>query len=111
MLASVAVLAIARGGGLRFPRIGGYLLAIAVAAAAGAPLGAQSPEAAAFLRELDAIAQRQLKARATAIAAIKDSPSAEARQGAVRQRVLSLIGGLPDYHGPLRRAGDEDDAP
>ena len=102
MFASGAVLAIARSGGLRFPRIGAYLSVIAVAAAAAAPLGAQSPEAAAFLRELDAVAQRQLKARATAIAAIKDSSSAEARQGAVRQRVLSLIGGLPDYHGPLR---------
>ena len=28
--------------------------------------------------------------------------AAEARKKAVREKVLSLIGGLPDYRGPLR---------
>ena len=64
------------------------------------PVGAQSPSP--FLAALDAIAQRQLRARADVIAGIKDTAAAEARKKAVREKVLSLIGGLPDYRGPLR---------
>ncbi|MEP6918597.1 MAG: acetylxylan esterase [Acidobacteriota bacterium] len=60
----------------------------------------QSP-GAPLLRELTAIAAGQLKERADAIAAIRDQPAAQARKAAVRQRILSLIGGLPDYQGPL----------
>ena len=75
---------------------------VAVLIAAAVPLAAQTAAPSAFLRELDAIAQRQLKARAATIAAIKDTRGADARKIAVRERVLSLIGGLPEYSGPLR---------
>jgi dienelactone hydrolase len=51
--------------------------------------------------ELDAIAQRQLSERARAIAAIRDRTEADARKVEVRARILSLLGGLPDYRGPL----------
>jgi cephalosporin-C deacetylase-like acetyl esterase len=78
----------------------GWLLAFAVTL--GAPLAAQTSPAASFLAALDEIAQRQLKARAAAIAAIKDPAAAEARKTLVRQRVLALMGGLPDYRGPLK---------
>ena len=54
-----------------------------------------------FLVELNAIAQRQLRDRAKEVAAIRDTPAAQARQKQVRERILSLIGGLPDYRGPL----------
>ncbi len=64
------------------------------------PLAAQTPSP--FLSALDAIAQRQLRARADVIAGIKDTAAAEARKKAVREKVLALIGGLPDYRGPLR---------
>jgi dienelactone hydrolase len=64
-----------------------------------APL-AQTPPSP-LLKELDAIAQRQLGERGAAVAAIKDKAGAEGRQKEVRARILSLIGGLPDYHGPL----------
>ncbi len=57
----------------------------------------QSP----LVHELNAIAMRQLKERDQAIAAVRDVPAAQARQAEVRTRVLSLIGGLPDYRGPL----------
>ena len=67
----------------------------AVSLAAAVPAGAQSPSP--FLSALDAIAQRQLRARADVIAGIKDVAAAEARKKAVREKVLSLIGGLPDY--------------
>jgi dienelactone hydrolase len=73
---------------------------VAVSLAAVVPLRAQSPSP--FLAALDAIAQRQLRARADVIAGIKDVAAAEGRKKAVREKVLSLIGGLPDYRGPLR---------
>ncbi len=62
--------------------------------------GAQTP-GAALLNELSAIAERQLKTRADAVAAIHDEAAAQARQKDVRARILALIGGLPDYHGSL----------
>ena len=51
--------------------------------------------------ELTALAQQQLDRRALTIAAIRDLPAAATRQAEVRRRVLTLIGGLPDYHGAL----------
>src|SRR3954465_14406559 len=54
-----------------------------------------------FLMELNAIAQGQLRARAKEVTAIHDTAGAQARQKQVRERILSLIGGLPDYRGPL----------
>jgi dienelactone hydrolase len=54
-----------------------------------------------FLVELNAIAQRQLRDRAKDVAAIRDMAAAQARQKQVRERILSLIGGLPEYHGAL----------
>jgi dienelactone hydrolase len=57
-----------------------------------------------LLRQLNAIAQEQLKRRADTIAAIRDIPGAAARQAEVRRRILGLIGGLPDYRGALNAA-------
>ena len=54
-----------------------------------------------LLIELNAIAQGQLRDRAKTVAAIRDTAAAQARQKQVRDRILSLIGGLPQYHGPL----------
>ena len=68
--------------------------------AAAAALQAQTP-GSPLLAELDAIAQRQLAARAAVIAAIHDRAAAEVRKQEVRARILSLVGGLPDYRGPL----------
>jgi dienelactone hydrolase len=73
---------------------------VAVIFAVVVPVRAQSPSP--FLAALDAIAQRHLRARADVIAGIKDTAAAEARKKVVRERILSLIGGLPDYRGPLR---------
>jgi dienelactone hydrolase len=61
----------------------------------------QTPKRSQYVSELDAIAQRQLKARGDAIAGVKDTNAINARNAQVRGKVLSLIGGLPDYHGPL----------
>jgi cephalosporin-C deacetylase-like acetyl esterase len=54
-----------------------------------------------LLEQLDAIAQRQLAERAGVIGRIRDQPAAEARKQEVRARILSLLGGLPEYRGPL----------
>jgi cephalosporin-C deacetylase-like acetyl esterase len=50
---------------------------------------------------MDQIAQRQLQAREEAIAKIRSVADAERRKQFVRETLLSLIGGLPDYSGPL----------
>jgi dienelactone hydrolase len=47
------------------------------------------------------VAQTQLEQRAKTIAAIKDTNAAEKRKAYVRSKILELIGGLPDYRGPL----------
>jgi cephalosporin-C deacetylase-like acetyl esterase len=80
------------------PRLCGLLV---LTAAMVAPVTAQKQPSSPFVEALDAVAQQQLKTRAAAIAAIRDMAAVEARKAAVRQRVLSLIGGLPDYRGPL----------
>src|SRR6266851_3544489 len=54
-----------------------------------------------LLRWMDQIAQRQLQAREDAIAKIRSVPDAERRKQLVRETLLSLIGGLPDYTGQL----------
>src|SRR5215203_979380 len=85
--------------GFRFPQAEGTKLAIALLAVL--VFTAQAPRPSPFVSALDDIAQRQLKARAAAIAGIKDPAAAKARNAAVRERVLSLIGGLPESRGPL----------
>ena len=69
--------------------------------ASGISSTAQTPPKSVFISELDVIAQRQLKSRAATIDGIKDRTAAQARNAAVRERVLSLIGGLPEARGPL----------
>src|SRR2546423_15235343 len=55
----------------------------------------------ALLKWMDSIAQRQLDQRAAAIAKIQTKEAAEVRKAMVRAKILELIGGLPDYQGPL----------
>lgn len=54
-----------------------------------------------LLQWMNAIAQRQLDRRATAIAGIHTPDEARQRQAAVRAKILELIGGIPDYAGSL----------
>jgi len=54
-----------------------------------------------LLRYMDRIAQRQLDAREAEIAAIKTKADAEHRKKIVRQKIMEIMGGLPDYSGPL----------
>ena len=54
-----------------------------------------------LLKWMDAIAQKQLDQREAAIAKIGDTAQAARRQTYVRSKILELIGGLPDYSGPL----------
>ncbi|MEO7144000.1 MAG: acetylxylan esterase [Bryobacteraceae bacterium] len=55
----------------------------------------------ALLHWMDGIAQQQLSHRDTKIAAIHSTDDAERRRVAVRAKILELMGGLPDYQGPL----------
>ncbi len=50
---------------------------------------------------LDAEAQRLLQTRRAAIAQLKTRADAEAYQKQAREKLLRVIGGLPDYAGPL----------
>ncbi|MBV8818251.1 MAG: hypothetical protein JO022_07820, partial [Acidobacteriaceae bacterium] len=54
-----------------------------------------------LLKWLDNIAQKQLDTRETQIRAITTRQGIVARQAHVRAKILELIGGLPDYNGPL----------
>ncbi|MBL8214697.1 MAG: acetylxylan esterase [Bryobacterales bacterium] len=55
-----------------------------------------------FLDWMNRQAQQQLDARDRVIAAIRTKADAVQRQAAVRAKLLALLGGLPDYQGPLR---------
>lgn len=68
---------------------------------AAASLYAAEPKADPFLNWLDAIAQKQLDAREAHIQSIRTVADAQSRQAYVRAKILELIGGLPNYEGPL----------
>src|SRR3954469_7563862 len=74
---------------------------IVVAFIGAVTLAHAQQSASPLLIELNAIAQGQLRARAKEVAAVHDTATAQARQKQVRERILSLIGGLPEYRGPL----------
>jgi cephalosporin-C deacetylase-like acetyl esterase len=52
-------------------------------------------------RYLNSIAFKQLDERTRIVSAIRTRADAEARKKQVREKLLTLIGGLPDYRGPL----------
>lgn len=54
-----------------------------------------------FLRWLDQIAQQQLAQREAGIAKVRTTADAEKRRQLVHEKLLKIIGGLPDYRGPL----------
>jgi hypothetical protein len=54
-----------------------------------------------FLQWMDRVAQQQLSEREAAISRIHNLSEAKARQTWVRAKILELLGGLPDYNGPL----------
>ena len=60
-------------------------------------LAAQDP----LLRWMDQIAQEQLARREAGIDAIRTTADADRRRQSVRAKLLEIIGGLPDYQGPL----------
>jgi len=64
-------------------------------------LSAQQPARDPLLGWMDRIAQEQLDRREAAIAGIHTVAEAERRKQIVRGRLLEIIGGLPDYTGPL----------
>src|SRR5262245_20956909 len=64
-------------------------------------LSAQGPIQDPLLRWMNQIAQQQLQRRENAIAAIQTVADAERRKELVRETLLDILGGLPDYNGPL----------
>ena len=64
-------------------------------------LPAQAPTEDPLLRWMDKIAQGQLDAREKEIAAVRSIADAERRKETVRRKILTALGGLPDYAGPL----------
>jgi cephalosporin-C deacetylase-like acetyl esterase len=64
-------------------------------------LGAQAPVKDPLLRWMNDVAQQQLDQRETVIAGIRTVADAELRKKHVRETILDIIGGLPDYDGPL----------
>ena len=64
-------------------------------------LSAQQPIQDPLLRWMNQIAQQQLQRRESTIAAIQTVADAERRKELVRETLLDILGGLPDYNGPL----------
>ncbi len=84
---------------MKFPALA-PALALAVAAVSPALLVAQ-PANEPFLKWLDSTAQKQLADRDATIRAIRTPEQVAARKQYVRAKLLELIGGLPNYQGPL----------
>src|SRR5947208_11335249 len=61
----------------------------------------QQPVDDPLLRWMNKIAQQELQARENAIAQIRTVSDAERRKQVVREEILQILGGLPDYNGPL----------
>ena len=64
-------------------------------------LPAQQATPDPFLHWMDQIAQQQLQRRENTIAEIHTVADAERRKKLVRENLLEILGGLPDYNGPL----------
>ncbi|MCC6263781.1 MAG: acetylxylan esterase [Bryobacterales bacterium] len=65
------------------------------------PLAEAQDSGAALTEWLNSEAQKLLASRDAGIAAIQSTGQAEQRKAAVRDKLLGLIGGLPNYAGPL----------
>ena len=74
-----------------------FVFALAALSQAQTP---ESPEKA-LTGWMNQTAQRQLSEREAKVRAIRNVTDARARQAAVRAKILDLLGGLPDYEGPL----------
>src|ERR1700686_780100 len=81
---------------MRFTTLG--LLAITCLPRA---LFAQAPAVDPLFRWLDHIAQQQLGQRERASAGIKSVADANRRKQLVREKLSEILGGLPNYNGPL----------
>jgi hypothetical protein len=64
-------------------------------------LPAQQATQDPFLRWMDQIAQQHLQRRENSIAEIHTVAEAERRKTAVRETLMEILGGLPNYDGPL----------
>ena len=64
-------------------------------------LAAQQAVPDPLLQWMDQIAQQQLARRESSIAEIRTTADAERRRQWVHAELLEILGGLPDYHGPL----------
>ena len=62
---------------------------------------AQQTKSDPFLQWMDRIAQQHLQRREDAVAEIRTVADAEHRKKVVREKLLEILGGLPDYSGPL----------
>jgi hypothetical protein len=79
-----------------------FLLVLILAVGAALPARAAEPDPEErLLRWMNRIALEQLDRRAAEIASVRTVEGAAQRQRRVREKILELIGGLPDYNGPL----------
>ena len=62
---------------------------------------AQAPAQDPLLRWMDHIARQQLDQRESAIAGIRNVADANRRNQLVREKLSEILGGLPNYNGPL----------
>ncbi|HVH70489.1 MAG TPA: hypothetical protein VNB49_05190, partial [Candidatus Dormibacteraeota bacterium] len=82
-------------------RIAARMLLSIIVVLADSSLAAQKPPPDPVLDWMNQIAEQQLDKRESAIAAIRSVAEAERRKKWVYETLLDILGGLPDYHGPL----------
>jgi cephalosporin-C deacetylase-like acetyl esterase len=82
---------------LRIARAGMLAVFCALSAAAQSDNGARQR----LIETLDGIANKQLAERAQRVAGIQTRAAFEQRKAQVRAKILELIGGLPEHHGPV----------
>ncbi|MCU1235922.1 MAG: hypothetical protein JWP63_3889 [Candidatus Solibacter sp.] len=77
------------------------IVAVFAAACAWSQTGPTQDSRARLISYLDGIARTHLEQRRQSIAQIQTSQDADRRKKAVREKILQLIGGLPEHHGPV----------
>jgi cephalosporin-C deacetylase-like acetyl esterase len=88
----------------RLTRIGATLATGCAWVFAQAPAPSSGPDNSArqkLIETLDGIANQQLAERAEAVARIQTRAEAERRKTQVREKILGLIGGIPEHHGAV----------
>lgn len=75
-----------------------FILILSIVVATGSAFAQTGDALTGWMNET---AQKQLTAREAKVQGVRNAADARARQAEVRRKILTALGGLPDYNGPL----------